>query len=401
MLKSRPKYLKNDNNKNIKLWLFPKINYKFDNYLILDKYIVKQLVTPFCFGLFAFGIVAELIGLSFEQARFIVEQGLPVSISLHVHILKIPAFVSIVFPFAILFAAIYTYADLSEKSEIVALQACGVSLYRLIAPTIALSIILAAVMFIFNELVVPPANYQAAIITEKAMNVDRSKLAKYHNQQIFYPEFIADKKSRVLKYLFYADDFDGKQMKEVTLLSFQQGELRQILFSKSAQWNEDLQMWQFFQGQKSIIKNDGDYGTVDRFNQLLLNIPKNVLHFVNHDRDNREMNIFESYQRLKIIKRIGDTNKIRQLQVSIQRKKAKPFACCIFAFVGSVLGSKLSRSRSRVFGITVAIIFGYYTLESITASFAMAGIISVFWGVWLPNLLGFWIGCSCLVLSKG
>lgn len=309
-----------------------------------------------------------------------------------------------VFPFVVLFTAIYTYTNLSEKNEIVALQAIGISPLRLIVPTIAFSIIVAIFMFILNEAIVPPTNYQAAILTEKAMNIDRSKLAKYHNKQIYYPEFIKEKDTKnqhlALKYLFYADGFDGTNFKDVTLLVFKKRFLRKIVISRTARWNDNAQKWHFFQGKNNIVNKDGSYGAVDKFDELILDLPKNILDYVNHNRDNREMNIFECYQRLKIIKKIGDSKSIRQLKVNIERRKSKPSACCVFAFVGSVIGIKMFKSKSRVFGISAVIVFGYYTIECVTASFAMAGIIPIFLGVWLPNLLCFCIGWCFLVLTS-
>ena len=364
---------------------------------LIDRYIITQLIPPFCFALVTFATVAELIGISFEQIRFIINRGLPISLSVYLHLLKAPAFIAIVFPFAVLFAAIYTYTNLAKNSEIIALQSFGVSLYRLVAPGIALSLLVAAVMFVFNELVVPPANYQAAIAIEQAMNIDRAKLAKYHKQQIIYPEL----KNQELQYLFYADRFDGQKMIEVTLVIFHQQRLKQIIRSQSAQWNEFTQLWQFYQGTKSTLKKDGSYDEIGNFEELSLNIPKNLLDYANHDRDNREMNIFQSYQRLGIIKKTGNTKKIRQLKVSIQEKEAKPFACSVFVLVGAALGiNSSSRSRGSAFGITVIVIFAYYMLGFITVSLGMAGVIPVFWAVWFPNLLGAAVGCALLLYQS-
>ncbi|MBE9170305.1 LptF/LptG family permease [Pleurocapsales cyanobacterium LEGE 06147] len=371
---------------------------------LIDRYIIRELILPLFFGLIIISTVAELIGISFEQIRFLVNKGLPVSISFYIHFLKAPAFISLAIPFAVLFAAIYTYTNLARNSEIIALQTCGVNLYRLIAPAIALSLFVATVTFFLNELVVPPANYQAAIVTERAMNIDRTQLAKYHKKQIIYSEFSdtttnkANKTNQNLKLLFLADKFDGKQMIGVTVLTFSQQKLKEIIIARSAQWREEEQKWYFYQATKNIINNDSSYGENNYFDKLSLHLPKTPLDFANHHRDNREMNLFECYQRLRIISKTGSSKDIRQLEVSIQEKQATPFACSVFALVGSALGINCqSQDRASAFGITIIVIFSYYMLGFITTFLSVAGFLPVFWSVWLPNLLGVSIGCFLLV----
>lgn len=84
-------------------------------------------------------IVGELIGISFEQVRFVVEQELPIAIAVYVHWLKLPAFISIALPFALLMATIITYTKLSTNHEIIAMQTFGISLYRLVIPVLAIA----------------------------------------------------------------------------------------------------------------------------------------------------------------------------------------------------------------------------------------------------------------------
>ena len=76
-------------------------------------------------------------------------------------------------PIAILMTTIFVYNKLSITSEIIALQSCGISLYKLICPAIHLSLILSLILFIVNEGIVPISNYKAAITLEEVMNVNR------------------------------------------------------------------------------------------------------------------------------------------------------------------------------------------------------------------------------------
>ncbi|MGB3653664.1 MAG: LptF/LptG family permease [Rivularia sp. (in: cyanobacteria)] len=89
-------------------------------------------------------------------------------------------------PFAFLIATIIIYTKLSNKNEIIALQSVGISLYRLIIPALAIAIIFAIIMFVFQELIIPRANYQAAMVLDQQLNIDRTQLSKYNKKEIIY-----------------------------------------------------------------------------------------------------------------------------------------------------------------------------------------------------------------------
>ncbi|MBV6625800.1 MAG: LptF/LptG family permease [Rivularia sp. (in: Bacteria)] len=365
---------------------------------ILERYIIKELIPPFILGLAASTVVVELIGISFEQAKFVANRGLPVSTSFYIHLLKFPAFIAVSLPITMLLASIFVYGKLSIKSEILAFQSHGISLYRLIFPALITSFIAALIMLFVNEIIVPPANYLAAITLEKAMDVNREN---HINKNIVYREF--SQKNPQLKVLFYADSFTNQKMQDVTLLIYNQyGDLKQIIKSDSAEWNNHLNNWIFYQGVKNFINRDGSYGELIQFERLSVNLDRKPLDLANHNIDNREMNLFAAYKRLSILQMTGDEQSIRKLRVNIQERYAVPFSCLVFTIFGSALGiNPQPRARINALGITIIIIFSYYMIRVVSTGFATAGIISIFWGVWLPNILGIGIGSFLLVRKSG
>ncbi|MGB3638928.1 MAG: LptF/LptG family permease, partial [Rivularia sp. (in: cyanobacteria)] len=257
---------------------------------LLDKYIIKELIPTFLFSLTICSILGELIGISFEQIGIALEQDLPVHIVVYTHWLKLPAFVNVALPFALLIATIIIYTKLSNKNEIIAFQTVGISLYRLIVPALAIAIISTIMMFVFQELIIPPANYQAAMILEQQLNIDRTQLAKYNKKEIIYQEFETDNNQKHLKLLFFADNFDGEKMRDITLLKFKNRKIRQIIIARSARWNQKQQQWQFFSGRFNVLSSNNTYILSNNFEQLSLKLTRKILDYANHHRDNREMN---------------------------------------------------------------------------------------------------------------
>lgn len=360
---------------------------------LLDKYIIKELIPNFVFSLTICSILGELIGISFEQIGFAFKQDLPKHIVVYIHWLKLPAFVNVALPFALLISTIIIYTNLSNKNEIIAFQTVGISLYRLIVPVLAIAIISTIIMFVFQELVIPPANYQAAMILERELNIDRTQLAKYNKKEIIYQEFETDNHLKHLKLLFFAESFDGKKMNDITLVKLQNKQIKEIVIARSAQWNEQKKQWELFSGRFNLLSSNNTNIISDDFNKLSLKLSRKILDYVNHHRDNREMNINDLYKRLAIVKHTGNAKKIRELQISIQERYAAPVSCLIFTFLGSTLGiSSFKKSSFNSLGIAAIVICVYYSTQFLSNALSVAEVIPIFWGVWFPNFFGLAIG---------
>ena len=365
---------------------------------LLDQYIGKELMPSFIFSLIICTIICELVGISFEQIRFVVEEGLPVSIAVYVHWLKLPAFICVASPFALFTATIIVYTKLSTKNEIVALQSFGISLYRLIIPSLLFACVMTANVFIFHELIVPSANYKAAMILEREWEVDRTKLAKYNQKEIIYQEFEVNQHQNHLRLLFFAENFDGTKLRGITLLKYQNQKIRQIIIARSAQWNERLKQWQLFSGSLNKLSTQGTIVSTNNFENLTFKLTRNILDYANHYLDNREMNIIDLYHRLAVVKPTKNSKKIRELQTSIQERYATPVSCLVFTFLGSALGiSAKSKANQNSLGMAAITSLCYYFTQFLSTTLIVAEVISVFLGVWFPNLLD--LSISCLILK--
>lgn len=367
---------------------------------IMDRYLIMQLLPPFLFGVGAFTSVVLAIDSLFELLRKVVESGLPIAIAFRVFFLKLPFVMAYAFPMSTLLATLMTYSRLSSESELIALRGCGVSVYRMVTTAVIFSSLVTAMTFVFNEQIAPAANYQATLTLQQAVRSDKPS---YKQQNIYYPEYRDIKqpdgsKNKILARLFYADQFDGKQMKGLTIIDRSTENLNQIVVAESAQWNGPEGVWDFYNGTIYLVAADRSYRNILRFEHQQLQLPRTPLTLAESNRDYGEMNIVEALDRLQIERLSGDRQKIRKLEVRIQQKIAFPFVCVIFGLVGSVMGTIPQRTgRGTSFAISVVVIFSYYLLLSVCGALAQAGIVSPFIGAWLPNFFGLAIGVILLL----
>ncbi len=367
---------------------------------VMDRYIGVELILPFLFGVGAFSSLGVSVGALFDLIRRVSEYGLPFQNALEILLLKTPEFISYAFPMSVLLATLMTYSRLSSDSELTALKGCGVSVYRMIIPAVVLSLVVTGLAFVFNEVIVPAANYRASETLERALG--RDQYPDFQKENILYQEFQqidGDGRDEVLTRLFYASRFDGKEMYGLTVLDFTQAKLNQITSAESAVWNFTDQTWDFFNGTIYLVSSDGSYSNILKFQHQQVHIPRTPLDIASSERqDPREMNLAESWERVRLLRQRGSQSRLRRLLITIHEKYALPFACVVFGLVGAALGSQLRRTgRATSFAISIVIIFSYYLLYSIFSATAHASLLPPILSAWVPNIFGFCIGIFLLV----
>lgn len=379
-----------------KINIFPRIS-------LLERYLISEITPILLFTIVIVTVVAESIGISFEQFSFLLTEQISFGTLIYLHILKVPEFIVLAVPIAILMTTIFVYNKLSITSEIIALQSCGISLYKLIFPAIHLSLILSLILFIVNEGIVPISNYKAAITLEEVMNINRWDLKSDH---IVYKELanrnyeqISDQ-DNYLKYFFYSERFSDGKMQEVTLLIRDNRGLKVIIKSKFAEWNEGNKYWFFYNGVKSIINPDGSYGQGIKFDEIRLNLSSISRQFqLDREKlDHREMNIFQIYQRLLVAKKAGDISNLIKLQVNLQKRFTLPISCAVLAFLGTAIGINLQpRIKYNSFTVTLVILGLMKIFEAVINALIISGNIYSY-VIWLPNILA--TGFSFYILTE-
>ena len=383
----------------MKILIFKKFNWFGDGLSVMDSYIIKELILPFLFGIGIFTSLGVAIGTGFELVRQVAESGLSVGVALQVLILRLPEFIVFAFPMAILLATLMTYSRFSSDSEIIALRSIGINIYRLIIPAVIFSFLIVNITFLFNNFVAPAANYQASITLREALKKPKKA---FNDRNILYPEYTKNKlpngdKITSLSRLFYAEEFDGERMLNVTILDRSQGDISQIITANYATWNIAENIWDFYNGTVYLLGVDGSYQNLVRFQHQQLALPRAPLDLTKRSRDYKEMNLFQAQEYLEIAKISGKEKKIRKLKVRIQEKLSLPFVCLVFALIGAAIGIKpQNSSKGTSFGICVGLIFTYYLLSFVSSSMGVRGVLSPFLSAWLPNILG--LGAAGLLL---
>jgi lipopolysaccharide export system permease protein len=361
-----------------------------DRIPLIDRWLLGELIGPLLFALTAFTVVSLSVGVMFDLVRKIVESNLPWTIAVQVMLLKLPSFLVISFPMATLMASLLAYSRLSANSELTALRSVGVTATRMVAPAVALALLMTSLSFLFNDVIVPRTNRSAEFVMQRALG---KAIAAEKGEDIVYSRFgsISDSdgvKGKGLTQLFYSTKFQDGTMFGVTVLDFSRSGFTQVLVADKANWNESQAMWEFIDGQILTLTPTGGSTSAD-FDRYLYPLSPAPLRIARLPKDANNMTVSEAIQAEQLLSDAGDRKEARRLRVRIQEKFTFPMACLVFGLIGSSLGAKPNSrtSRSQGFGISVVLIFVYYVLSFSFSSLGVKGTLAPFLAAWGPVLI--------------
>jgi len=124
---------------------------------LLSRYLLRQLVAPFLFGL---GALTSLMLLSQIAKKFggLVGKGLSWGVIAEVFALSLPFIVAMTVPMAVLLAVLYAFSHLAADNEITAMRASGISVYQILAPVLVWGVVMSVLTFAFVDQALPRTN---------------------------------------------------------------------------------------------------------------------------------------------------------------------------------------------------------------------------------------------------
>lgn len=126
---------------------------------ILDRYLIKQFIQIFLFGLLAFTLLFVVIDMM-ENLDDFIDQEVNIKIVVHYYFVFIPEIIRLMMPVAVLLSSLFTIGRLSTQNELAAIKASGVSIYRLMIPFLGVALVISIFSVYFGGFVAPQANKQ-------------------------------------------------------------------------------------------------------------------------------------------------------------------------------------------------------------------------------------------------
>lgn len=355
---------------------------------ILDRYIIKEIIGTFIFGIFAFSSVFIGSGTLFRIAEYVTNYGASMWAVVRLLVYSLPPIIVLTFPMSMLLATLLSFGRLSGSSEITAMKSGGISFYRISVPVFIISLLVSVFAILFSELVVPRANEAYGNLVRYEIQGNTSPKSQEH---IVLKEI----KDGMIERLTYARKFDAETnaMYGISLQEFDKGLLIRVQNAEKAEWVEDH--WIMHNGQLHDLSGDGTVQRTLRFSQQILPVKQAPGQILRAQKKADEMTMKELRQQIRLMQ--SQYVNTKKLEMELYQRITIPFASFIFALIGTPLGLQPNRTSSSIgFGISIIIIFIYYSIMTVAGALGQGGVLPPSVAAWIPNLIGLIVGVSLI-----
>jgi LPS export ABC transporter permease LptG/LPS export ABC transporter permease LptF len=361
---------------------------------LLDRYLIREILLPFAIVLVVLSFLLE-IPVILQQGEKLIEKGVQWHIVAHVLLTLLPQALALTIPCAVLVGILVAFGRLSADREFVAMQACGISIFRLGRPIALFSALATAATLYVTIVALPDANQTFREIT---FNVVASQAESDIKPRVFYTAF-------PYRVLYVRDQGQAGGWKDVFLADATRPDQTTVYFADEGRLLVDRR-----QRTVQLVLTHGTSHTTftakpeeyegKAFDSLLLTMdPEAVFPRVELMKGDPEMTIAELRASAAEAERRGGHGYGQHFM--IQQKFALAGACVVLGLLGLVLGvSNRKDGRLASFAIGFGVIFLYYILLWTSRAATLSGHLPAA-AAWIPNILMGAAGVVLLVWRAG
>ncbi len=363
---------------------------------LVDRYLVREMLFPFVLAVAGF-VLFIILNLIPQLSDFMLDRNISVRVLFQMLVYRLPELLVYGLPVGVLFAIFWALGRLSHDRELIALQAAGYSLRRLMFPVVLMGVMTTLVAFAVGELWMPWANH------------------RYYDllREIFFMRSVPQiRESTVIKLsetaYAYIERYDPTTKKLVNVLIFDKGggeylaELNarfpKIIVAAEGIW--DGEYWRLHNGKLHKLRDDGQFEYSATFERLSIRAGPYLQRVLLEQRTPHEMGIAELSRQIRLLQEHGLG--AESLIVELHSKIAVPFSALIFALFGAPLSLIFAQGgapRGRAAGVIISVLLVgcYQGLLLWLTTLGKRDVISPVLAPWLPNILFLVIGVVLLI----
>jgi lipopolysaccharide export system permease protein len=363
---------------------------------IIDRYIFKEIASPFIIILFILTFVL-LMGKILQIMDLVINKGIGVFSIAKIIIFLLPSFLLFTIPIALLIAILIAMGRLSADNEITALKTSGISLMQIYYPVAIASLITFIFTIFTSYFLVPQSNFatkrllfnivqqNASIgIKEKVFNTDFKGF-------LLYAEKIPDNKKNYMEGVIVSDNrIIGEQNTILAKKAFLVSDPESMTVKLTLQ-----------DGSIHTVSSDlKKYRKIDfKSYDINLDLSTALANLDESSKSSTEMTVGELLAKMR--KPSTDPAAVRELAIEVHKKFSIPLSCIFFGLLALPLGIRSHRSvKSRGFAVGLIVVSFYYLLRIGGEALAETGYISPAFGVWAPSFIFLLLGISLFYIAN-
>ncbi|MCK9417796.1 MAG: LPS export ABC transporter permease LptF [Nitrospirae bacterium] len=347
---------------------------------IVDRYIFLEMLPPFFLSMAVLLFVLFLQKL-FRLADLVVSKGATLADTAEVLAYVVPGFLVITIPMSLVVASLTTFARLSSDSEITAMKASRISLYRMIRPVFLFALIAFSITAFTSLFLVPGAN---SALKARLFSMVKSRALIGIEPGVFSSTF----EGMVL----YVDKMDPQDNLEGVFISDERSAREPFaIVAKRGKLIADQQAMNV-----TLAMQDGAILTQPRagqayslmgFDNARLNL--DISSALQNNAPGKSVDDFDTLELFREIRRLRREGKPSYVpETELHKRLSIPFACIILGLIGAPLGIRRSRSgKSAGVAVALLVFLVYFIILSGATNLAETGTYPAFLAFWIPNSL--------------
>jgi lipopolysaccharide export system permease protein len=349
--------------------------------LTLHKYIFNEIWPTFLVTLFV-AIFIILATRMLSVTELVVNRGAQAVQMGRMLLYLVPDIIVFALPAATLMAVLVAFLRLSGDSEIIAMKACGISLYQMLSPVILISIVGFLAALILSVSTVPWGDRS---FRNLIFQIAKSRADLGIKERVFCEPFD--------NVVFYVNHFSARErlMKDLFVVDRRDPETTNTITAKEGrilvQPGKKVITLRFRNGTIFMVEKTLEGARTIHFDTYDLNIGLNDIMAALQSRKKHasEMRVGEL---IKSINSSGKKDKaFYELKVKLYEKFAVPLAVFLMGMIGAPLGAHVrARGRSAGVGISLVVFLAYYISFAGVKNICDTGSLAPEIGMWLPDL---------------
>lgn len=348
---------------------------------ILQKYILKEMLMPCLLCLVILNFIF-LAGWLVKAADLIIGRGIPLTETLKVLLLALPSMVSYTAPLSLLTGTLIVFGGFSQYNELRAMKAAGVHPVKFMMPAMVIGLLMAIMMFVFNDQVTPNARFD--------LRRSFKKIAIQHPMALIEPGRFVPLTESII---FYAKSVKNGELRDVVAHEGVDSEnpVRTVIAERGKIVTDPkagTMEIQLYDG--TISENEkGGLNTVQFKTFKFPTLGKEDLSRI--EKKKKEFSLSDLLVRIDE-PNISSNDKL-EYWITFHERIAFSLGAFIFVFVGIPIAVIVRRGEAVVsFAIAMAFAFLYYILFATAHAMAAKHVLPPYVAMWLPNVLLFVAG---------
>ncbi|HEU5145338.1 MAG TPA: LptF/LptG family permease [Chryseosolibacter sp.] len=360
---------------------------------ILDKYILKTLLSTFFFVVLILLAVITVIDLTEKMDKF-AKAGVTSAQIASYYLDYISWIASFITPITMFIATVYVCARMAGHTEVIAILSSGVSFRRFLLPFLAGALLIGGISFFLNGWVIPDSNK-----SRLEFEVQYIKNKYYFDKRNIHIQVAPD----VYLYLQSYNN-NSNTGYHFTIERFVDNRLIEKLTANRIEWDSTKQKWTL--RDYKIRKIDRIFETTSQpekaFADTKVAVSRDslisgqsldtalVIHPKEFESDYRKydgMTMDELDDYIRTLKARGSTG-VEVYEVEKYTRYSAPFTILILVFMGVIVSSRKSRGGTGVqIALGFLLSFIFILFFTLFRTFAEAGSTPPEISVWIPNIV--------------